>query len=475
MKITLIYPGIAQIGFASFGRGTPTTNLMNLGLGYIGAMIKWNTNYEVDLIDLRKMKEWDDFTRELKERSCDIVGIYTNTVNFEYAMKCAEIASNMGKTVIAGGPHATLAPQELLNTGHVNHVITGEGELTIIDVLKSLNRGVSVDKVMQGKPVENLDALPFPDRELFDLEGSLKLSGIFPYPHRYAGILASRGCYFNCSFCQPLERKLFGRRIKFRSIENVIKEVKFLKDRYRANFIMFQDDQLTQKKDWVIDLCAEMKMVKIDWGALARVDTVNEEIVKSMKEAGCRVIQFGFESGSQRILNFLRKGTKVEQAIKAVRLCRDNGILIFANYMLGIPTETEEDLEATYRLMKEINAEIHAASYFSPIPGSDIYDYCKQNDLINVTSYDMYVRGAVDNKIKGVDYQRLGEVKRKIERCSPSWYREGYYASCVIKRWSGLMKQGHYLQAIKEFITHTPILDLPIRGLYQKMKIGEAH
>ena len=473
MKITLIYPALAQVGFMSFGRGTPTTNLMSLGLAYIGASIKKNTEHKVDLIDLRKMNGWDDFTRELNSRGSDIVGIYTNTVNFEYAMKCAEIAHKGGKVVIAGGPHATLAPQELLDTGHVDHIITGEGELTVIDVLERLDKGLSVEQVILGRPVDDLDSLPFPDRELFDLDMRLKLPGIFPYPPKYAGILASRGCSFNCKFCQPLERKIFGKKLKFRSIANIIKEVLLLKEDYKVDFIMFQDDQLTQKKDWVLELCAEMKKISINWGALARVDTVDEDIIKNMKEAGCMVLQFGFESGSQRILDFLRKRAKVEQAIEAARLCRENGILIFANYMLGIPTETEEDLDATYRLIKTINPEIHAASYFSPIPGSDLYDYCKEKDLINVTSYDMYARGAVENKLKGVDYQLLDRIKKRIERCSPAWYQERYYASCVMKRWRKLIKQRHSTQALREFISYTPFLDRTLGGLYRKIKSSE--
>jgi radical SAM superfamily enzyme YgiQ (UPF0313 family) len=175
------------------------------------------------------------------------------------------------------------------------------------------------------------------------------------------------------------------------------------------------------------------------------------------------------------MLNVLRKGTRVEQALKAASLCREHGILIFANYMMGIPTETEEDLEATYNLMKEINPEIHAANYFSPIPGSNLYEYCKDNDMINATSYDMFVRGAVDNKVKGVNYKLLGQFKERIERWSPAWYSEGYYASCILKRWTGLIRHGHILHTLKEFVTHTPFLNAPIRGIYQQVRGGQVH
>jgi radical SAM superfamily enzyme YgiQ (UPF0313 family) len=139
--------------------------------------------------------------------------------------------------------------------------------------------------------------------------------------------------------------------------------------------------------------------------------------------------------------------------------------------LVGVPTEREEDLQATLELNKEISPEILSVNYFSPIPGSDLYDYCKENDIINVTSYDMYVRGAVDNKIRGIDYQRLGLIKERIEKCSPQWYQERYFASCVLKRWKGLIKQGHFIQSAKEFITHTPILNNSIRKPYQKVTL----
>lgn len=472
MKITLVYPALAQVGFLSFGRGTPTTDLMSLGLGYLGAVIRERTDYQVDLVDLRKLSGWDDYRRELEDRSPDVVGVNTNTVNFDFAVKSAAIASDMGKTVIAGGPHATLAPEELLGTGHVDHVITGEAEITIVEVLDRINRGLHVDPVIQGKAVEDLDSLPFPDRDLFDMDKSLSLPGFYPFPHRYAGILASRGCPFNCAFCQPLERKIFGKKIKLRSVDNIIGEVRLLKERYKADFIMFQDDQLTHRKSWVLDLCSEIKKLNVTWGALARVNTIDEDIVRAMKEAGCAVLQFGFESGSQRMLDFLRKNARAEQAIRAAELCHEHGIIIFANYIMGIPTETEDDLMATLKLMKEINPEIHAANYFSPIPGSDLYEYCDGNDLIRATSYDMFVRGAVGNKVKGIDYERLDRMKEKIDKFKPSWYREGHYARLVWARWSGLARQGHFAQAAKEFVAHTPILDGTIGAAYRMLKKG---
>jgi len=469
MKITLIYPALAQIGFNSFGRGTPTTNLMSLGLGLIGASIKKHTSWDVDLIDLRKVSGWDQFTNELIQKASDVVGIYVNTVNVDFAIHCAKIAHQNKKIVIMGGPHATLSPQELIDTGFVNHIIVGEGEITIVDMLEKIEAGSEIDTIVQGEKIENLDDLPFTDRNLFDFKGRLKrTTGIFPFPQRYVGVIGSRGCSYNCAFCQPLERKIFGNKVRFRSVENIIQEIKHLKDQYQVNFVMFQDDLLTQWKDWVMDLCGEMKKVDIAWGGLSRANTLDEDIIKAMRDSKCKILQFGFESGSQKMLNFLKKGATVEQNITAAKLCRDHGILIFANYMMGIPTETGEDLEATYNMMKEMNAEIHSANYFSPIPGSNLYSYCEENDLIKAESYEMFARGAIDNKVQGIDYDRLGEFKRRIDKWNPKWYSESHYLSCVFQRWSGLIGEGHFLQVFKEFVTHTPLLNTPLRWIYPK-------
>lgn len=120
MRITLVYPGIAMIGFNSLGTAAHDTISVNMGLGYIGAYVKQNSNHSVNLLDLRDLTSWEHFESELKNRESDIVGVYTNTVNYLNSMKCAQIAKKLGKIVIAGGPHATLGPNDLIETGYVD-------------------------------------------------------------------------------------------------------------------------------------------------------------------------------------------------------------------------------------------------------------------------------------------------------------------------------------------------------------------
>lgn len=203
LKVTLVYPGIAVIGFDSLGGQQHDTISINLGLAYISSYIKTNSSHSVTLIDLRDVKSWEQYEQQLKDKSPNVVGIYCNTVNVGNSLKSAEIAKKHGMTVVMGGPHATLDPQSLLGTGLVDCVVVGEGEKSFLTILNDMDAGKKPPQIVQGEKVNDLDDLPFPDRDLYNMKRILGGAGIFPYPSRYVGIVASRGCYYNCAFCQP--------------------------------------------------------------------------------------------------------------------------------------------------------------------------------------------------------------------------------------------------------------------------------
>lgn len=464
MKITLIYPGIAWIGFNSLGKGGMDRNWINLGLAYIGAYLKENS-YDVDLIDLREMNNWAQAEEEIKMRKSNICGIHFNTVNYNNALRCAQIAKRNGKVVVGGGPHATIAPTELLDTGFVDYVITGEGELSFLKLLKDIEGNKVNERVIVGERVEDLNSLPFPDRDLYNIPNVIGPLGNFPYLDNGLVIMASRGCPYKCAFCQPLQQKMFGSKVQYRSVKNVITEVKEVIKRHKVKYISFQDDTFTLRKDWVLDLCGAMKRenVQIQWSAQSRVDTFDEELAQKMSDVGCVCLFFGFESGSQKILNFLRKGITVEQSLNVVKLCRKYGILIFADYMLGVPTETEREVEETYQLIKKIRPELNSPTYFVPIPGSYLYEYCREKDLIKIRSYEDFARNPVGKKIEGIDYQILERYKRKMLACTPKWYHEKHFAKLALKRWLHLVKLGYIGSAFCEFYGLTVPYHLGIR------------
>ena len=469
MKITLIYPGIVNLGFGSLGRGGMDCNWINLGLASIGACLKKN-GYEVDLVDLRDQSGWIQFEQSLRDRGAAVCGVYCNTPNFNNAVTCCQIAKNLGKTVVAGGPHASIDPESLLATGFVDHVIIGEGEISLVEFMDGFIRGIPQDKVIQGKTVENLDELPFPDRELYPLKKVLNPFGNFPFIDNGLILLTSRGCPYNCAFCQPLARTMFGPRVRYRSVDNVIREIKDVLERYKVKYISFQDDTFTARKDWVLDLCRRLKEEKIvvQWSAQSRVDTFDENLAWTMSRAGCVCIFFGFESGSQRMLNFLKKGITVEQSMRAVELCRRYGILMFADYMIGIPTETEDDLKQSLNFIRKVRPEIPSLTYFTPIPGCELYSYCKEKDLIDISSYEDFVRNPTSCKVKGVDYSLLERYKNLMSRYKPSWYQESYFARLALRRWWHLARRGYFKVLLRELWTTTGFLH-PGLGRYLEL------
>lgn len=452
MKITLIYPGIARISFNSLGKGGMDRNWINLGLAYIGAYLKENS-YDVDLIDLREMNNWAQVEEEIKMGKSDICGLHFNTVNYNNALRCAQIVKRNGKIVVAGGPHATIAPTELLTTGFVDYVIVGEGELSFLKLVKAIERNKISERIIIGERVEDLDSLPFPNRDLYNIPKVIGPVGNFPYLDNGLVIMASRGCPYRCAFCQPLQQKMFGPKIRYRSVENVIAEVKEVIKKYRVKYISFQDDTFTLRKNWVLDLCRVIREenIQIQWSAQSRVDTFDGELAREMSDAGCVCLFFGFESGSQRILDFLKKDIKVEQSLNVARLCREYGILIFADYMLGVPTETGKEVEETYQLIKKIRPELNSPTYFVPIPGSYLYDYCRKRNLIKIRCYEDFARNPIGEKIEGINYQILERYKRKMFSCTPKWYHEKHFAKLALKRWLHLVKLGYIGSAFYEF------------------------
>jgi radical SAM superfamily enzyme YgiQ (UPF0313 family) len=421
--------------------------MVQLGLCYIGAYLEKN-GYEVDLVDLRDLKNFEGFENEVLKRESDIIGIHVNTIDLKYALRCAEIAKKAGKIVVVGGPHATIAPQSLTNIA--DYIIMGEGEISFLELLRDLERGKKPSQIIYGKRWEKLDELPIPNRSLFNLKEILPTYSTFPYGLTF---MASRGCPFNCTFCQPTQRKIFGKTVRYRSIDNIVEEIKYLKKATGVKQIYFMDDTVTINKKWILGLCEKIKEKNMDvkWWAQARVNQFDEEIAKAMSDAGCICIGFGFESGSQTILNFLRKGITVEQSLNAAKLCKKYHMLIFANIMLGIPTETEKDLKATYKLVKEIRPEILSLSYFTPIIGSYLYDYCNEHDLLFPYSSTIH-RYPYGKKIKELDYDNVDKYRDKIYKVVPKWYRNPYFAKLVMERWINLAKQRQFKAISRELI-----------------------
>jgi radical SAM superfamily enzyme YgiQ (UPF0313 family) len=197
--------------------------------------------------------------------------------------------------------------------------------------------------------------------------------------------MAKRGCPFDCTFCASAA--LSGRRVRFRSVSGVMAELDFLKSDFGVRGIFLYDDTFTVKRTWTLEFCERIAKRKLSWLCGTRVDMVTPDLLRTMRKAGCEFIEYGIESGSQRMLSdVLRKGITTEQALEAARATKKAGIGVIANYMFGFPGETEHDMKATFSLVKKAPSDVVEASIFMPMPGAEMskgYDWTRYSSRKN--------------------------------------------------------------------------------------------
>jgi len=428
MKTTLVYAGIAGYGFNCLSRGMDA-GWISHGLAHLSSAVKY-AGHQVDLIDLRALTGWEDFAGELKRRQPDVLGLTMMSVDFNPVREAARIAKEIfpQMPIVVGGAHPSIATQEVAAVPHYDYIVVGEGEITYPWLLSAIETGQRpAGRVLMGE-APDLDTLPYPDRQLFLHEwrryGYTLESPEVPFvpelPAPFLTIIAGRGCIYNCSFCMPGERAIFGKKVRSRSVESIIGELKLLREQYHFRSFMFHDDCLTEDRAWIPEFCRRYKEEGFTavWACQSRADIIvhHEDMVALMADAGLRLYFTGYESGNDRVLRFLRKGTTRAKNLQAARICEKYGIAKWANYMLGIPTETEAEMKDTISLMKAIDPDYYSPAFYTPHPGTDLYDYVVQHDLSTMTSHDQYRRNPTETKIKGQDIRFLTWAAKESQK-----------------------------------------------------------
>ncbi|MFA5270822.1 MAG: radical SAM protein [Candidatus Omnitrophota bacterium] len=415
MKIVLIFPGISGKGFNSYGRGMEESWISH-GLCSISSYAK-SQGYSVELVDLRCLKRWGDFAKKMKQLAPDVVGVTMMSVDYNPALKSINILKNIlpETKVVVGGAHPSIVLDEVSKEKNIDYIITGEGEISFVELLRAIARGEKPSRIIKGIVPESLDDLPFADRELFkDFEYPLPPE---EFQSPFVTIIAGRGCKYNCNFCQPAERLIFGQKVRRRSSANIIEELCVLRDKYNFKSVMFHDDCITEDRKWIDDFCnlyVKNGFTQI-FACQSRADIVcaNEDMIALMAKTGLKLMFIGFESGNQRVLNFLRKGVKVEDNYKAAEICRRYKIKIWANYMLGIPTESKDEARDTVKMMRAIKPDYYSPAFYTPHPGSDLFNYCNEHSLSLIRTHDNYRRNPTEAKIKGQDYLFLYQALKE--------------------------------------------------------------
>jgi len=316
---------------------------------------------------------------EIKARDPYILGITSTTPTIYSALKVAKLAKEVDGdiTTVIGGPHVTFTANEVLDSSEdVDFVVAGEGEYTMLELLKALEGDRSLKEVKgitfrdKGKIVktpsrgyiEDLDSLPFPARHLLPMDKYKILGRKLTVIH----VVSSRGCPFRCIFCSS--SALCGKRFRARSVENMLDEIEEAVERYKTRHVEFIDDTFTLNRRRTAEFCEEVKRrgLDISWNCSSRVDTIDEDLMRKMREAGCSIIFFGVESASQRTLDLIGKGITVDRAVKAINLAKRVGIEVLASFVIGFPWETIEDMKETIRFATKLKPDFAEFSVSTP-------------------------------------------------------------------------------------------------------------
>ena len=337
-----------------------------LGINYIAEILQKNGHTAI-ILDM-------GFDKEINLDGIDYVGISTTTLIYfdakDVVKKIRKINPNI--PIIIGGAHASLLPKFVLDDSGTDAVVVGEGEIVFLEIA---NKEREPKGIIYAQIISDLDTISYLTysnldiNKYFTYEGTDRIRWSLPQPS--IAMVATRGCPHACTFCAS--KSLYGRKVRFRSIENIMEEVDYLIDKYKIKSIYFYDDTLTLKKKWMMRLCDELQKRNMKWICGTRVDAVNEEILRKMKDSGCKYISYGVESGSNRMLeDVIKKGFTIEKAEKTIKLTDKIGIGIIVNYMFGLPGETEEDLKLTLKAVKAIPADAAEFSIFIPLPGTEL-------------------------------------------------------------------------------------------------------
>ncbi len=415
MRICLIYP---QFRYPLVYDQEP------LGILYIASSLR-EAGYNVSFVDLTFSNSLTELGERVKD--ADLIGIYSSTALFGKAKEVLSYIKEYSPDIpcVIGGPHATILPQEAIESGF-EYAVIGEGDRIVVELVRALEKG-KVDavkgvafrdnegQIRVNEPldfIQNLDNVPFPARDLLDYKR-----------YHHLSIICSRGCPYNCNFCKPMGDKLFGKIFRHRSPENVVDEIERCVKDFGSRPFLFQDEDFSVLGvGWFEGFNEELEKrgLKIQWNCVSRVSHINYQLVNLMKRAGCKTIGFGVESGSQKVLNFYRKGITVEQSVKAFDLCHELGVTPSAFIMLGAPMETKEDLELTVNLVKRIQPGYINISITVPTPGTDLYDYAKAKGIFSLERYEHTERYGyfhkMPMKLEHLTQKDLRRYRQKMRR-----------------------------------------------------------
>jgi anaerobic magnesium-protoporphyrin IX monomethyl ester cyclase len=454
-----LYGGVEGQG----GKNTP------LNLAYLASYLRENrSDFDVKIIDAEGLDlTFAQLLEKVDNYSPQIVGITCPTAAYYNIRKiCHDLKKKDNQVkIVLGGSHPTALPRETIGETGCDAVVIGEGEITFLELVETWEKGQPLEKVRgiaypdEGsgeivvtppRPlIQDLDTVPFPAKDLLPIHLYFLPPTKRIRSQRATNMVTSRGCPYSCRFC--MAQTMWTRKTRLRSVRNVLEEIRVNVEQYRLDEFSFHDEVFTLKRERAAAICEGILDAgwDISWVCMARVESVDLELLKLMKRAGCGKIGFGFESGSARMLELMNKRMNLDDAVRAAALCKRAGIEVVGNFILGYPGEDVRSIKETIAFAKRIDCDTAAFFIAIPYPGTPLWFEAREKGYLK----------------EPVDWREFAPVSNLesplvLPGLSPAdlekWKKKAYYRFYLRPR--------YILKRLKKIRSGADVVDL-IRGL----------
>lgn len=471
MKVLFVNPPQTASKYKFMGVIAPP-----LGIAYMAGVLQEN-NIDVEILDASAEDiDFKDVEKELLKRKPDLVALTALTPTIGRALETAQVVKETlpDSIVVMGGYHPTFNFIETLEDENVDIVIRGEGEYIMLNLVQALENQSSLHDVKgivfedknskeivvnpEAPLIQDLDELPFPALNLLPM----KKYRLLDMDTHMTTMITTRGCPMQCSFCSSAA--MHGKKIRERSVENIVDEIEYLNTNYDIDTIAFMDDTFTLKKRKVMAICDEIlkRNIEIMWGCTSRVDTLDEKLLKKMKEAGCITIFIGVESADQQQLDNMCKNTTIAKIENAFKIAHKLKIRTIASVALGMPGDTKEIMNKTVKFVHKLKPNYAIYSLATPYPGTRFYKEAFEKNLIKIKDWSKYT--LITPILETIDCS-LNDMRKIQAKAFMKFYLRPHY---IIRQF---LQDGPYLLKTIFGVIKTALSKTPKNTDYNKREL----
>lgn len=471
MKVLFVNPPQTASKYKFMGVIAPP-----LGIAYMAGVLQEN-NIDVEILDASaEDMDFKDVEKELLKRKPDLVALTALTPTIGRALETAQVVKETlpDSIVVMGGYHPTFNFIETLEDENVDIVIRGEGEYIMLNLVQALENQSSLHDVKgivfedknskeivvnpEAPLIQDLDELPFPALNLLPM----KKYRLLDIDTHMTTMITTRGCPMQCSFCSSAA--MHGKKIRERSVENIVDEIEYLKTNYDIDTIAFMDDTFTLKKRKVMAICDEIlkRNIEIMWGCTSRVDTLDEKLLKKMKESGCITIFIGVESADQQQLDNMCKNTTIAKIENAFKIAHKLKIRTIASVALGMPGDTKEIMNKTVKFVHKLKPNYAIYNLATPYPGTRFYKEAFEKNLIKIKDWSKYT--LITPILETIDCS-LNDMRKIQAKAFMKFYLRPHY---IIRQF---LQDGPYLLKTIFGVIKTALSKTPKNTDYNKREL----